>query len=130
MSFFEVKREHGKSDKAPDALIQKGRMHRHGRVHRNPLCGKRCLHTSQVSLGAFTVHSPGQCGVGTERLLIDEVAPAANPLPNQEADAHEVKERQNGNLAELCHQAAEHKRADDCTIDSDSALADINHIPK
>ena len=103
--------------------MHRGRgVHRHARRQRN-------LHGSQISLGPLAVHAPGQRCVCAERLLIDEVAPAADPLPDEEPQRDKIKQRQQRHLAPFGGQPAKDKCAEDRAVDGDAALADVDHLP-
>ena len=104
-------------------MLRRGGVHGHAR-------GQRDLHGFEIRLRALAVHAPGQRRVCTEGLLIDEVAPAANALPDQKAQRHQIKQRQQRHLAPFGGQGAEHKRTDDRAIDGDAALADVDHLPE
>ncbi len=104
-------------------------MYRLGGVHSNALSGQGGLYAEQVVIGTLAVHAPGQRGVAAESFLVDKVAPAAHALTNQEAYPNQIKERQDGDAADLGHQAAKHKCADDRAVNGNTALADIDHLP-
>ena len=109
-----------KACQAPDAFIQESRMHRSGGVDSHT--GGQCdLHRLQVGFGSLAVHAPGQRSVRAEGLLIDEVAPAADALADEEAQRDQVEQRQQRDLAPLGGQPAEHERADDRAVDGNAA---------
>ena len=83
----------------------------------------------QVIFRCFAEHTPGQGGVAAESLLIEEVAPAAAALSDEEAHAGQVEHGQHRHAPPFAGQAAEHKGADDAAVDGQTAVADGQHIP-
>ena len=80
-------------------------------------------------MGRFAVHAPRQGRVAAERLLIEEVAPAAAALPHEEAHGRKVEHGQHRHLAPFTGKAAEQKAADDAAVDGKAAIPDGQHIP-
>ena len=128
LAFFDVAEQQEKAHKAPDALVQKGGMHRQVGVDDHTL-GHRDRAAHQVSAGGLAVHSPRQGGVAAKGLLIEKVAPAAAALPDEKAHGGQVEHGQHRHAPPFAGQAAEHKGADDAAVDGQTAVADGQHIP-
>ena len=72
-------------------------------------------------------HAEQAVGVAAERLLIEEVAPAADALSQQEPDAHDVQQGEELHLADLCHQKAHQQTADDAAVNGKPAAANVEN---
>ena len=84
---FGIEVQQHKSQQAPDGLIQETWMYRCVRVNRHTKRRQRrdIIRIRQIRDNPGTGHSPGQIGVAAKSLTVNEVAPAANSLANQES---------------------------------------------
>ena len=102
-------------------------MHRQVRVDGYAF-GHRDHAARQVIVGRLAVHAPGQSGVAAKGLLIEEVAPAAAALPDEEAHGRQIEHGQHGNFPPLTGQTSEQKGSDDAAVDGKTAVPDGQHI--
>ena len=128
LPLFPVEVQQRKAHKAPDALIEERGVDGQVRVNDNAFLGRdRAAH--EVVAGGLAVHAPGQGGIAAKSLLIEEVAPAAAALPDEEAHGRQVKHGQHGHAPPFAGQSAEQKAADDAAVDGKAAVPDGKHLP-
>ena len=73
-------------------------------------------------------HRPRQIGYGAVRLLIEEVAPAAETLTDQKTDHHNVENRQKAHLLDFRDGKSSGNRADYAAVYRQAALVDIEYL--
>ena len=95
------------------------------RVDDHPLRGERRLVAREVLPDRRARHPPGSGGVGAERLDVDEVAPPADRLREDEPADREVGHGQELHLPPAADEAAHEKSADHAAVDGDAALPEV-----
>lgn len=78
--------------------------------------------------GILTDHAEHIVRGCAERLLIEEVAPAADRLTDQKAGHGDIEDRQEFHLADLRHDQTADQRADDRAVNGDTAVTDIDDL--
>ena len=87
------------------------------------LC-RSILRHSQVHFSH--AHGKQSVGVAAKGLPIDEIAPAANRLSDQKAQCHQIQQCRQVDFFDFAVQDHANRRTDYCTVDGQSAAADID----
>ena len=116
IGFFGKDVQQDKAEQAPQRLIQKGGMHR---------LVEGVAAAVDAALDDVAGHAPGQVGVAAKRLLVEEITPAPDALPDQEAQRGQVKHRRRVDLADFAHDQPGDKGEDDPAVDAEPAFPDV-----
>ena len=77
--------------------------------------------------GIEQAHAEEAVGGCSEGLPVDEVAPAADKLANEEGDHHQVKDSGELHLFDFCKHRHADDGTDDAAIDGNAAVPDVEH---
>ena len=119
--------EQDKAQKAPDRFVKEAGVHRRVRVDGDAQLGqgRNVVGIRQVGDNPVAGHPPGEVGVAAEGLAVDKVAPAADPLPNQEPEGGQVHDRQDPHLVDAGDDTADEESAYNAAVDGHAALPGV-----
>ena len=120
---LEIEVQKDKACDAPERFVQEARVDRQQRI--DAAVGYILGHIGRCRVA---YHSPRLVGIRAEALLIEEVAPASYRLPYEEARCSHIEHRRKAQLFELCDISADKYRSDYSSVDSESAVTEIEEL--
>ena len=111
LTVFSVKMQHRDAQQAPERFVEEAGMHR-------------------FSERALAHHAPRQISRRAVRLLIEEVAPAAESLTDQEADHGDIENGHELHLLDFGDAQSAEQCADDAAVDGESALMNRKNLER
>ena len=109
--FAEPEVQQQKAHKVPQALVQKRRMYIHG-----------------LPAGEREPHAGKGLGLAAERLAVDEVAPAADALADEQTGRADVRHDAEGDLLFPAPDDAGQQSRDHAAVDGEPALPDLERV--
>ena len=115
--------KHNKAKKTPYAFVQKSWMHRCVWINCYTLLCKECRRIFQSVVNFRRPHSEQRrVGVSAKRFLIEEVAPSANTLSNQQTERTQIKKIEKINFANFTTNCRTDESTNDTAINCNTAI--------
>ena len=108
-AFFRIEMQQDEAGEVPEGLIEEGRVD-----HALAVDG----------------HAPGEGRRAAVGLAVDEIAPAADALADEQAERREIAQARERELFDAAVHEQADERADDAAVDSDAALPDGDDLAR